>query len=74
MFRWLGQVIAVTLVSIRTIPQRLSSSVVAIIGIAGVVVVLVSVLSIGEGFKAAGAGHGIAQSRASCCATDPSPR
>jgi len=51
-FRWLGQVVAVTLVSIRTIPQRLSSSVVAVIGIAGVVVVLVSVLSIGVGFKA----------------------
>lgn len=58
MFRWLGQVVAVTLVSIRTIPQRLSSSVVAVIGIAGVVVVLVSVLSIGEGFKAAVQGTG----------------
>jgi putative ABC transport system permease protein len=52
-FRWLGQLFAVTLVSIRTIPQRLSSSIVAVIGIAGVVVVLVSVLSIGEGFRAA---------------------
>ena len=58
MFRWLGQVVAVTLVSIRTIPQRLSSSVVAVIGIAGVVVVLVSVLSIAEGFKAAVLGTG----------------
>ncbi len=58
MFRWLGQVVAVTLVSIRTIPQRLSSSVVAVIGIAGVVVVLVSVLSISEGFKAAVQGTG----------------
>lgn len=58
MFRWLGQVVAVTLVSIRTIPQRLSSSVVAVIGIAGVVVVLVSVLSIGVGFKAAVQGTG----------------
>jgi putative ABC transport system permease protein len=57
-FRWLGQVVAVTLVSIRTIPQRLSSSVVAVIGIAGVVVVLVSVLSIAEGFKAAVLGTG----------------
>jgi putative ABC transport system permease protein len=57
-FRWLGQVVAVTLVSIRTIPQRLSSSVVAVIGIAGVVVVLVSVLSIAEGFKAAVQGTG----------------
>lgn len=58
MFRWLGQVVAVTLVSIRTIPQRLSSSIVAVIGIAGVVVVLVSVLSIAEGFKAAVQGTG----------------
>jgi putative ABC transport system permease protein len=56
--RWLGQVVAVTLVSIRTIPQRLSSSIVAVIGIAGVVVVLVSVLSIAEGFKAAVQGTG----------------
>jgi putative ABC transport system permease protein len=57
-FRWLGQLFAVTLVSIRTIPQRLSSSIVAVIGIAGVVVVLVSVLSIGEGFRAAVQGTG----------------
>ena len=49
----LKQAIAVTLVSIRTIPQRLNSSLVAVVGIAGVVVVLVAVLSIGEGFKAA---------------------
>lgn len=51
MFRWLGQIVEVTLVSIRTIPQRLSSSLVAMLGIAGVVVVLVSVLSIGVGFQ-----------------------
>jgi putative ABC transport system permease protein len=50
-FRWLGQIVEVTLVSIRTIPQRLSSSLVAMIGIAGVVVVLVSVLSIAVGFQ-----------------------
>ena len=58
MFRWLGQIIEVTIVSLRTIPQRLSSSVVAVIGIAGVVVVLVSVLSIAEGFRAALLGTG----------------
>jgi putative ABC transport system permease protein len=51
--RAIKQVIAVTLVSLRTIPQRLSSSGVAIIGIAGVVVVFVAVLSIGEGFRKA---------------------
>jgi putative ABC transport system permease protein len=50
-FRWLSQTIAVLAVGIRTIPQRLSSSAVAIVGIAGVVVVLVSVLSISEGFQ-----------------------
>ncbi len=58
MFRALRQIVEVTLVSIRTIPQRLSSSVVAVVGIAGVVVVLVSVLSIGEGFKRAVVGTG----------------
>ena len=44
--------------NIRTIPQRLSSSGVAIIGIAGVVVVFVSVLSIAAGFSAAMQGSG----------------
>jgi putative ABC transport system permease protein len=39
--------------NIRTIPSRLSSSAVAIVGIAGVVVVFVSVLSIAAGFAAA---------------------
>jgi putative ABC transport system permease protein len=52
-FRWLGQTVAVTALSIRTIPQRLGSSAVAIVGIAGVVIVFVAVLSIGEGFRAA---------------------
>src|ERR1700674_5309139 len=47
------QTVAVTLLSIRTIPQRLASSVVAIVGIAGVVIVFVAVLSIAEGFRAA---------------------
>ena len=50
---WLAQTIAVTSLSIRTIPQRLASSVVAVVGIAGVVIVFVAVLSIGEGFRAA---------------------
>jgi len=48
-----GQTFAVTLLNLRTIPQRLGSSGVAIIGIAGVVIVLVSVLSIAQGFAAA---------------------
>src|SRR5262245_8701011 len=50
---WLRQIFAVSLLSIRTIPQRLGSSGVAIVGIAGVVIVFVSVLSMAEGFFAA---------------------
>ena len=50
---FIKQTIAVTLLNLRTIPQRLGSSGVAIIGIAGVVIVLVSVLSIAQGFTAA---------------------
>ncbi len=53
MGRWLSQTITVAGLSLRTIPQRLSSSGVAVIGIAGVVIVFVAVLSIGEGFRAA---------------------
>jgi len=50
---WLRQIGAVTILNFRTVPQRLGSSAVAVIGIAGVVVVLVAVLSIAEGFLAA---------------------
>jgi len=57
-FNWIGQTIAVTTLNLRTIPQRLGSSGVAIIGIAGVVIVLVSVLSIASGFTAAMQGSG----------------
>jgi putative ABC transport system permease protein len=49
----LKQIVAVTLVNLQTIPQRLGSSAVAIVGIAGVVIVMVAVLSIAEGFLAA---------------------
>ena len=56
--RWLSQTLAVLALNIRTIPARLSSSAVAIIGIAGVVVVFVSVLSIAAGFQAAMQGTG----------------
>jgi putative ABC transport system permease protein len=52
------QTITVIALSLRTIPARLSSSAVAIIGIAGVVVVFVSVLSIGAGFATAMQGSG----------------
>jgi putative ABC transport system permease protein len=47
------QAFTVILIGLYTIPQRLSSAGVAIIGIAGVVVVFVGVLSIGEGFEKA---------------------
>lgn len=53
MFQWLAQTAAITVVNVRSIPQRLGSSSVAIIGIAGVVVVFVAVLSIAQGFRAA---------------------
>jgi putative ABC transport system permease protein len=56
--RWLAQTFAVLMLNIRTIPARLSSSAVAIIGIAGVVVVFVSVLSIAAGFSAVMQGSG----------------
>src|SRR5687767_202026 len=56
--RWLSQTAAVMALNLRTIPARLSSSAVAIVGIAGVVVVFVSVLSIAAGFAAAMQGSG----------------
>lgn len=51
--RWLWQTGAVMALNLRTIPARFDSSGVAIVGIAGVVVVFVSVLSIANGFEAA---------------------
>jgi putative ABC transport system permease protein len=53
MFRWISQTVAVTALSIKTIPQRFGSSAVALVGIAGVVIVFIAVLSIGEGFRIA---------------------
>lgn len=51
--RWLRQVIAVTWFGLQSVPQRLGSSAAAVFGIAGVVAVLVGVLSIAQGFRAA---------------------
>src|SRR2546423_10540822 len=48
---WFAQVTALVTFSMRTLRARLASAVAAIFGIAGVVAVLVAVLSIGEGFK-----------------------
>jgi putative ABC transport system permease protein len=55
---FLRQIFAVSWLNLRTISQRMSSSAVAIVGIAGVVIVLVSVLSMAQGFYAAMSGAG----------------
>jgi putative ABC transport system permease protein len=52
MSNWIAQVFAITWMSIRNIPQRLAPSIVAAVGVAGVVLVLVGVLSMREGFRA----------------------
>ena len=49
--RWLNQAVAITVITLRTIPQRLGTSLVVVIGIAGVVGVLVSVLAMSQGFR-----------------------
>lgn len=58
MIRWTRQAVAISSLNLRTIHQRLGSSAVSIIGIAGVVIVMVSVLSIAQGFRAAMEGAG----------------
>ena len=50
---WLSQIFSVTLFNLRTIPERKGAALAAGVGIAGVVAVLVGVLSIAEGFRAA---------------------
>jgi putative ABC transport system permease protein len=52
MARWFTQVVAVSIVQLRTIGERRGSSLVAVIGFAGVVGVLLAVLSIAAGFRA----------------------
>jgi putative ABC transport system permease protein len=47
----LVQILAVTAMNVRAIPQRLGSSAVAVCGIVGVVIVFVAVLSIAEGLR-----------------------
>jgi putative ABC transport system permease protein len=49
--RSLHQIVAITLLNLRTLPQRLGPSLVVVVGIAGVVGVLVSVLAMSEGFR-----------------------
>jgi putative ABC transport system permease protein len=60
--RWLWQILAVTLLSVRTIPRRLASSSVAIVGVAAVAAVFVAVLSMAEGFRLTMASTGSADS------------
>jgi putative ABC transport system permease protein len=47
------QVLAITLMNFRSVPQRLGTATVAVVGIGGVVAVLVAALSMSEGFRAA---------------------
>ncbi|NJD06275.1 MAG: FtsX-like permease family protein [Methylococcaceae bacterium] len=47
----LNQITAITAMNLRTIPQRPGASSVVVIGIAGVVAVLVSVLAMAQGFQ-----------------------
>jgi len=48
---WLNQVAQITLINLQNVPRRLGTSLVVVIGIAGVVGVLVSVLAMAEGFR-----------------------
>src|SRR5512139_2990401 len=52
------QVAAVTLMNLRTMPARIAPSAVAVFGMAGVVGVLIAVLSMAEGFRATMANTG----------------
>ena len=47
----LSQFAAVTMMNLRALPQRLGPSAVAVIGIAGVVLILVALLSVSEGVR-----------------------
>jgi putative ABC transport system permease protein len=47
----LNQIAQITLINLRNVPRRLGTSLVVVVGIAGVVGVLVAVLAMGEGFR-----------------------
>lgn len=53
MSNWLSQITAVTLANLRSVGERKAASVVAVVGLAGVVAILVGVLSMREGFRVA---------------------
>jgi putative ABC transport system permease protein len=50
---WFNQLRAVTAMNLHNLPARPGASLVAVVGIGGVVAVLVALLSMGEGFRAA---------------------
>ncbi|MGE0115175.1 MAG: ABC transporter permease [Steroidobacteraceae bacterium] len=52
MSNWLSQILTITLTNLRSIGERKAASIVAIVGLAGVVAILVGVLSMREGFRA----------------------
>lgn len=49
--RALQQIIAVTILNLRNLPKRMASSVVAVVGVAAVVLVFAAVLSMAKGFE-----------------------
>ncbi|HET9766977.1 MAG TPA: FtsX-like permease family protein [Thermoanaerobaculia bacterium] len=51
MLRWLSQITALTAFNLKTVPQRLGSVTASLVGMAGVVGVLIGVLSIDQGFR-----------------------
>jgi putative ABC transport system permease protein len=52
MFAWLNQIVQVSWMNLKNIPQRTGTSLVIVVGIAGVVGVLTAILSMGAGFRA----------------------
>ena len=53
LINWFSQIASVTFYNLRTIPERRGAAIAAAVGIAGVVAVLVGVLSIAEDFRQA---------------------
>jgi putative ABC transport system permease protein len=49
--RTLTQIAEVTVMNLRAVPQRAGASAVAVVGIAGVVLIIVAVLSVAQGFR-----------------------
>lgn len=54
----LKQIVAISLMNLRNIPQRLGPSLVIVVGIGGVVMVLVALLSMAQGFRSTLEGTG----------------